>query len=140
MNTLAQIKDWAELGWNQGDVSQALGLTRYKLQLFIREHGYRWPKCKSIAFRERAKRWKPIGDPENVTRLNEARQSSLERYTVRGVTGTRRELIDQFAVVPAHTVDVRITRGWTMEDALFTPARSKPADSHPWREPWEENV
>lgn len=140
MNTLAQIKDWAELGWNQDDVSQALGLTRYKLQLFIREHEYRWPKCKSIAFRERSKSWKPIGDPENVTRLNEARQSSLERYTVSGVTGTRRELIDQFAVVPAHTVDVRIVRGWTLEDALFTPARSKPDDSHPWREPMEGNV
>ena len=141
MSTLQQIQQWADAGWNQEDVAQALGLSRYKLRLFLRQHPeYHWPKGRSIAQKERARTWKPIGNPNNVERLNKARHASLKRYTVQGITGTRRELTAALGVVPAHTVDVRIARGWPLEAALLTPARSKPSETHVWREPMPEAV
>lgn len=139
MSILEQISAWAMAGWNQTDCAQALGISRYKLQLLLLQHPeFKWPKARSIAHKARAKSWKPIGNPQNVHHLNRGRKAALPRYTVKGVTGTRRELIERFAVVLTHTVDVRIARGWSLEAALFTPRRIKPADTHPWREPIEE--
>lgn len=45
-----------------------------------------------------------------------------KRYTVRGVTGTLRELVEHFGVSNYQRARVQVLRGWSVEDAVTTPA------------------
>ena len=58
-----------------------------------------------------------------ATQLQQARNRRYNvRYTVRGVTGTARQLAEHFGVKPG-VVKSRLYRGSSIESALFTPGR-----------------
>lgn len=48
------------------------------------------------------------------------------RYEIRGEVMTIAEAVERFNIVAYNTVRERISRGWSPEDAVFTPAKSFP--------------
>lgn len=130
---LASIEEWANAGWNQTDVAQALGLSVWKLRTYLAGHPeFQWPRNKSIAQCRHRSEQKPV---EQGRLIHETWFATVPRYTVRGVTGTRNELANHFGVVSARTVRHRMAHGWELEAALITPplpSKGRPRKGHPW--------
>lgn len=125
MNTEAQIKEWAENGWTRGDVAQALGLTLTKLYYYQKMIGYKWPRGRSIGQKRYMASRQQKGNPAQGKLMHAAYHALLPRYTVNGVTGTVRELAMAMGVVRYGSVNERIQKGMSIEDALFTPRQDK---------------
>lgn len=129
MDTLQQVKHWAECGWTQADCAQALGLSYEKFREWLRlQSDFTWPKGRTIGQRSAVCF---VGSPAQMGHLadmRQARANALPHYTVQGVTGTYVELAERFSSVSPISVWRRLQRGWDIERALFTPSQKSPAD------------
>lgn len=125
MNTVDQIKEWADRGWTRADVAQALGLSVDKFIDYQRSIGFKWPMCRSIAHRNRAQNNHTPAKMEAMSKARKGRMDSLPVYTVRGVTANRKELAKLFGVVSYTSVHRRMAEGWDIEKALFTPSTKR---------------
>lgn len=56
---------------------------------------------------------------------NAKKGRTRKTFTVRGVTGSLRELTEHFGVVPKDTARWRMYRGWSPEEAFLTPVMAK---------------
>lgn len=128
MNTLQQIKFWAECGWTQADCAQALDLSYEKFRTWLRlQPGFSWPKIRTIGQRSAVRDHGTEACLKQLANMRQSRVDALPRYTVRGVTGTYQELAREFAEVSPVTVWRRLSRGWGIERALFTPCQKRPS-------------
>lgn len=128
MDTLQQVKHWAECGWTQADCAQALGLTEYQFRLWREDNReFKWPRNRSIEQRACNRDRNTPACAEGRARARQARLDRLPQYTVRGVTGTRVELCRRFAVVSYESVYRRMLKGWEIERALLTPSTKRRA-------------
>lgn len=117
----ARYKDYGGRGitvcdrWLQGD-GQRTGF-----QCFLADVGERPSASHSIDRRDNDRGY----DPENVkwsTRSEQARNSRNARLlNIAGVYVPVIEAIERWGVVEAHTVHVRLHRGWADEDAVLVP-------------------
>lgn len=130
MNTEQQIREWAERGWTRADVANALDLPLHKFIDYQHSIGYHWPMCKSIAHRNRERNDRTAAKLEAMSKARQGRLDKLPRYTVFGITGTRRDLVKLFAVVSYTSVHRRMAQGWSIEDAMLTPSTTKRPEWH----------
>lgn len=121
--TLEQVSKWADWGWTQHDAAQALDLTYEKFRAWLRmQEGFTWPKGRTIGQQRYHASKQPKGNPARGKALNAASVAARPHYTVRGVTGTVRQLAAHFQVVSYAAVLKRMHNGQSVEDALLKPA------------------
>lgn len=122
MSDAQRIKEWAESGWTRADVAQALGLSFQNFVVYQQSIGYKWPVANSIAHRSRERNDRSPARLEALAKARQAKIDNLTTYTVQGVTGTLRALVERFGVVTYTSVYMRLRKGWDIEKALLTPS------------------
>lgn len=125
MSDAQRIKEWAERGWTRADVAQALGLSFEKFVIYQQSIGYKWPMARSIAHRNRDRNDRSPARLEALAKARQAKIDNLATYTVQGVIGTLRELVERFGVVTYTSVYRRLQKGWDIEKALLTPSTKR---------------
>jgi hypothetical protein len=137
VNLEQQIRSLVERGCNKSEVAHVIGVHPKKIPL-ICEHipGLVW---KRKPRRKRAKQSVPYLEA-NLVKARAARKAGLAQ-TVRGVTGTVRDLCTHFKTAVSYsTVNRRVAAGMSLEDAMFSapgvnnkPApRKTKAKKRPW--------
>lgn len=119
------IRDAAKLGWSRNEVCEVLGLSWSSLVAMLEIIGpLDWvPGSESLARKRCAESQRGIFTPHLQTALQTAiaKRRELAEHEVLGSRGTIKELAAAFGV-SASTVRRRVASGFTLEDALTTPA------------------
>ncbi|MBN0401353.1 hypothetical protein JTM54_33575, partial [Pseudomonas aeruginosa] len=147
MNVEAYIRGMAARGFSRSATAAALGMHWVKfMDLLERMPDIEWGyPYKSFDRRRHAKNLKGYrfrdseGRRRSVAALRAVNQARRHEYTVFGVTDSLSNLVKRFGCVAKSTVQKRLAKGMSIEQALTTPRsdhlsglKRKP-ESHPWK-------
>lgn len=147
MNVEAYIRGMAARGFSRSAAAAALGMHWVKfMDLLERMPDIEWGyPYKSFDRRRHAKNLKGYrfrdseGRQRSVAALRAVNQARRHEYTVFGVTDSLSNLVKRFGCVAKSTVQKRLAKGMSIEQALTTPRsdhlsglKRKP-ESHPWK-------
>lgn len=147
MSVEAYIRGMAARGFSRSATAAALGMHWVKfMDLLERMPDIEWGyPYKSFDRRRHAKNLKGYrfrdseGRRRSVAALRAVNQARRHEYTVFGVTDSLSNLVKRFGCVAKSTVQKRLAKGMSIEQALTTPRsdhlsglKRKP-ESHPWK-------
>lgn len=147
MSVEAYIRGMAARGFSRSAAAAALGMHWVKfMDLLERMPDIEWGyPYKSFDRRRHAKNLKGYrfrdseGRQRSVAALRAVNQARRHEYTVFGVTDSLSNLVKRFGCVAKSTVQKRLAKGMSIEQALTTPRsdhlsglKRKP-ESHPWK-------